>query len=87
MEIFGFPLNAGLSVVHPNRANHEHAACVRPYRECPGRWQPSRLQGTVRIPSTQRRLVIGLFALCLVVPTGFVSADRLTALITPGVSQ
>ena len=35
-----FSLNVGLSVVHPNRANHELLPAAAAGRECPGRWQP-----------------------------------------------
>jgi signal transduction histidine kinase len=61
-----FSLNAGLSVVHPNRANHELPPASARIENVVVDGNPAALQGTVRIPSTQRRLVIDYSALCLV---------------------
>ncbi|MEA2258617.1 MAG: hypothetical protein QOJ51_1442, partial [Acidobacteriaceae bacterium] len=61
-----FSLNAGLSVVHPNRANHELPPAAARIENVLVDGNPAALQGTVRIPSTQRRLVIDYSALCLV---------------------
>jgi ligand-binding sensor domain-containing protein/signal transduction histidine kinase len=66
-----FSLNVGLSVVHPNRASHELPPAAARIENVLVDGNPIALQGTVRIPSTQRRLVIDYSALCLV------GADRL----------
>jgi ligand-binding sensor domain-containing protein/signal transduction histidine kinase len=61
-----FSLNVGLSVVHPNRASPELPPAVARVENVMIDGNPIDLQGTLRIPSTQRRLVIDYSALCLV---------------------
>jgi len=61
-----FSLNVGLSVVHPNRANHELLPAVARVENVLVDGNPITLNGTVHIPSTQRRLVIDYSALSLV---------------------
>ena len=61
-----FSLNLGLSVVRPSRANRELPPAAARIENVLVDGNPIALQGTVRIPSTQRRLVIDYSALCLV---------------------
>ena len=61
-----FSLNAGLSVVHPNRANHELLPAAAHVESVLVDGNPIALQGPVRVPSTQRRLLIEYSALSLV---------------------
>ena len=66
-----FSLNQGLSVVHPGRANHEVLPAVASVDSVMVDGSPIALRGPVRIPSSQRRIVISYSALSLV------GADRL----------
>jgi ligand-binding sensor domain-containing protein/signal transduction histidine kinase len=61
-----FSLNVGLSVVHPNRANHELLPAAARVENVLVDGNPIALQGPVRIPPSQRRLLIDYSALSLV---------------------
>ncbi|HET6217296.1 MAG TPA: two-component regulator propeller domain-containing protein [Acidobacteriaceae bacterium] len=61
-----FSLHAGLSMVHPARANQEVLPAVARVENVLVDGNPVALQGPVRIPSSQRRLMIDYSALCLV---------------------
>ncbi len=61
-----FSLNNGLSVVQPNRANHEMPPAVARVEAVMVDGNPTSLRGPIRIPSSQRRLVIDYSALSLV---------------------
>jgi signal transduction histidine kinase len=61
-----FSLNSGLSVVQPNRANHEVLPAVARVEAVLVDGNPASLRGPIRIPSSQRRLVIDYSALSLV---------------------
>jgi signal transduction histidine kinase len=61
-----FSLNVGLSVVHPSRANHELPPAAARIENVLVDGNPIPLKGKVRIPSSQRRLVIDYSALCLI---------------------
>ncbi|MGA3225697.1 MAG: two-component regulator propeller domain-containing protein [Acidobacteriaceae bacterium] len=60
-----FSLNFGLSVVHPNRANSEPSPAIAHVETVSINGNPVPLQGSLRIPSTQRRIVIDYSALSL----------------------
>ncbi len=61
-----FSLNVGLSVLHPSRANYRAALPAAQVEAILVDGNPVSLQGPVRIPSSQRRLMIDYSALCLV---------------------
>jgi ligand-binding sensor domain-containing protein/signal transduction histidine kinase len=61
-----FSLNTGLSVVQPNRANHEVLPAVARVEAVLVDGNPAPLRGPIHIPSSQRRLVIDYSALSLV---------------------
>ena len=61
-----FSLNTGLSVVRPNRANYEVLPAVARVEAVLVDGNPASLRGPIRIPSSQRRLVIDYSALSLV---------------------
>jgi ligand-binding sensor domain-containing protein len=61
-----FSLNVGLSVVHPNRANHELLPAAARVESVLVDGNPIALQRPVRIPPSQRRLLIDYSALSLV---------------------
>jgi ligand-binding sensor domain-containing protein/signal transduction histidine kinase len=61
-----FSLNIGLSAVHPSRANHEAAPAAAHVETVLVDGNPVALQGPVRIPPSQRRLMIDYSALSLV---------------------
>jgi ligand-binding sensor domain-containing protein/signal transduction histidine kinase len=60
-----FSLNSGLSVVRPNRANREASPPIAHVETLLVDGEPVALQGTVRIPAAQRRMVIHYSALSL----------------------
>ena len=60
-----FSLNLGLSVVHPGRANPAPSPAVARVETILVDGNPVALQGPIRIPPTQRRLVIDYSALSL----------------------
>jgi ligand-binding sensor domain-containing protein/signal transduction histidine kinase len=60
-----FSLNFGLSVVHPSRADAQPAPAIAHVETVLINGNPISLQGPLRIPSTQRRIVIDYSALSL----------------------
>jgi ligand-binding sensor domain-containing protein/signal transduction histidine kinase len=60
-----FSLNFGLSVVHPSRANTEPSPAIAHVETVSINGNPVSLQGPIRVPSTQRRIVIDYSALSL----------------------
>ncbi len=60
-----FSFNFGLSVVHPSRADSQPAPAMAHVESVSINGNPVSLQGPVRIPSTQRRIVIDYSALSL----------------------
>jgi ligand-binding sensor domain-containing protein/signal transduction histidine kinase len=60
-----FSLNFGLSVVHPSRANSEPSPAIAHVETVSINGNPVPLLGSLRIPSTQRRIVIDYSALSL----------------------
>jgi len=61
-----FSLNTGLSVVQPSRANHEVLPAVARVDAVLVDGNPASLRGPIRVPWSQRRLVIDYSALSLI---------------------